>query len=147
MYSIHTALKSLASTALLLCIGFFPLHSTADPAAGHKSHKHKADNDGHASVFFAERDRQIIRDYYLQPKGQLPPGLAKKQSLPPGLQKQLQRNGHLPPGLEKRRLPYDVEARLAPLPAGYERAIVGNDLVLIDASTRLILDVMKDVLR
>ena len=39
----------------------------------------------------------------------MPPGLAKKKSLPSGLQKQLEKNGTLPPGLAKRELPYDLE--------------------------------------
>lgn len=74
----------------------------------------------------------------------LPPGLAKKESLPPGLAKQLSERGTLPPGLAKRDLPPDLESRL-PRPArGTERVIVGNDVVLIQAATRKILDVLFD---
>jgi len=74
----------------------------------------------------------------------LPPGLAKKESLPPGLAKQLSERGTLPPGLAKRDLPPDLQSRL-PRPAkGTERVIVGNDVVLIQAATRKILDVLFD---
>src|SRR5215831_5359969 len=57
-----------------------------------------------ATVTISKTDQRIIREWFAQPsnlKG-LPPGLAKKESLPPGLQKQLVRNGQLPPGLEKK---------------------------------------------
>ena len=42
----------------------------------------------------------------------LPPGLAKRDTLPPGLERQLQRNGKLPPGLEKRALPDELKRAL-----------------------------------
>jgi hypothetical protein len=74
----------------------------------------------------------------------LPPGLAKKESLPPGLAKQLSERGTLPPGLAKRDLPADLQSRL-PRPAkGTERVIVDNDVVLIQAATRKVLDVLFD---
>jgi hypothetical protein len=73
---------------------------------------------------------------------QLPPGLAKRRSLPPGLAKRQE----LPPGLAKRRLPTNLESQLSPLPAGVERAIVDNNVVLIQKGTNLILDVLENVL-
>ena len=76
----------------------------------------------------------------------LPPGLAKKGKLPPGLQKQLQRNGRLPPGLAKNPLPYEAVVNLPPPQAGTERAIVDNNVVLLEKGTGLILDVLTDVL-
>jgi len=79
-------------------------------------------------------------------KGGLPPGLAKRDSLPPGLQKQLDRNGRLPPGLDRRALPEDLEKRL-PARTDTERVIVDNDVVLIEKGTDLVLDVIRDVVR
>lgn len=75
--------------------------------------------------------------------GGLPPGLAKKDHLPPGLQKQLVRKGHLPPGLEKRALPHELSTKLPPVPKGLERVVVGNDVVLMDKKTQLILDIIN----
>ena len=74
--------------------------------------------------------------------GQMPPGLAKRRSLPPGLAKQQQ----LPPGLAKRSLPTNLENQLPPLPAGVERAVIDNNVVLIQKGTNLILDVLENVL-
>lgn len=80
-------------------------------------------------------------------KGQrgMPPGLAKRDSLPPGLQKQLERNGKLPPGLQKRALPRDLQAKLPRRRRGLERVIVDRDVVLIDTVTNTVLDIIKNV--
>ncbi len=76
----------------------------------------------------------------------LPPGLAKRSDLPPGLAMQLERNGTLPPGLAKRDLPPELEARLRPLPAGLRRVIVGSDVVLVNEVTNTVLDIIRNVL-
>jgi hypothetical protein len=77
---------------------------------------------------------------------ELPPGLAKKDRLPPGLEQQLQRNGTLPPGLAKKGLPPDLERQLPPPPDGYERQIVEDAaIVLVHKATGKIADVVTDV--
>ncbi len=76
-----------------------------------------------------------------------PHGLAKKKALPPGLARQLKRNGKLPPGLEKRQLPGDLHDRLPVPPAGHERVVVGQDVVLIETASGLIRDIIRDVVR
>ena len=68
------------------------------------------------------------------------------QNLSPGLRKHIERTGKLPPGLEKKRLPGDLRS-LLPVRSGQDYRVVGNDIVLIEIATELILDVMKDVLR
>ena len=75
----------------------------------------------------------------------MPPGLAKKDRLPPGLEKQLVRNGRLPPGLQRDPLPRQLEERLSPVPSGYVRVRVGQDIVLMHARTRVILDVVYNL--
>lgn len=72
----------------------------------------------------------------------LPPGLARKNGLPPGLAKRQQ----LPPGLAKRSLPSDLESRL-PRRTVTERVIVGDDVILIEKGTEIVLDVIRDVLK
>ncbi len=52
----------------------------------------------------------------------------------------------VPPGLQKRSLPGDLRA-LLPIRAGQDFRVVGNDIVLIETATSLILDVMQGVLR
>ena len=102
-----------------------------------------------AAVRFVESDKAAIRDYFRRASSGasgLPPGLAKRQQLPPGLQKQVREKGTLPPGLQKRLLPGELEGRLSRLPPGYERVIVGADVVIVEIATRVILDILRDVL-
>jgi len=110
------------------------------------------DENVRVAVIFNEQDRKRIRDYYHtrhskmnNNKKSLPPGLAKREQLPPGLQRQIAKNGTLPPGLEGRRLPQELERELSPLPKGYVRLEVGVDVVLMDSNTRIVVDVIKDL--
>ncbi len=94
-------------------------------------------------------ERALIGDYIRKAKTSgrgLPQGLAQRRHLPPGLQKHIERTGRLPPGLEKRRLPGDLRA-LLPYHKGRDYRVVGNDIVLIETATELILDVMQGALR
>ena len=76
----------------------------------------------------------------------MPPGLVKRKTLPPGLQKQLDKNGTLPPGLAKRELPSELERQLPPAREGTERVVAGNDVVLIHQATGVVLDILKDII-
>lgn len=100
------------------------------------------DKNTHIALAFSDRDRSLIREYY---RHHLPPGLAKRSSLPPGLQKQVARRGQLPPGLRKERLPHELEVKLSPLPTGYIRVRIGIDVVLMNAHTQVVVDVIKDI--
>lgn len=75
-------------------------------------------------------------------KKKTPPGLAKKNGLPPGLAKR----EVLPPGLQGRALPEGLAARLPGLPAGQERVIVDNDILLLETGTNIVLDILQDVI-
>lgn len=101
-----------------------------------------AGRDGYVDLAFSDQDRRFIHDYY-RPYRNLPPGLAKKRRLPPGLEKQLVRRGTLPPGLSGQHLPYGLERRLSPLPEGYLRLRIGGQVVLFHENTRVILDLMQ----
>ena len=94
------------------------------------------------TIVFSDRDRAEIRRYFAH---QLPPGLAKRKQLPPGLSKQLATRGTLPPGLSGDRLPADLERRLSRLPDGYARLRVATDVLLLDTRTRVILDMVRDI--
>jgi hypothetical protein len=102
-------------------------------------------DDGSIRVRFGENDIRLIKDYYAKSKKALPPGLAKKSQLPPGLQKQLMRNGKLPPGLEKRSLPIELERKLSPLPKGYVRLKVGENVLILKTNTDTIVDIIYNI--
>ena len=69
------------------------------------------------------------------------------RSLPPGLEKQLRRNGQLPPGLQKKVQPFPVELerRLPPLPTNYARVCIGGRGLIVDAQFNIvdIIDVFR----
>ena len=104
----------------------------------HERHGGNVDEDD------SDHDRKHNNHKKDKSKKGLPPGLAKRDSLPPGLQKHLDKNGALPPGLAKRDLPEDLERQLGKPRHGYERTIVDNDVVLIEAATRKVVDVITD---
>jgi hypothetical protein len=105
-------------------------------------------------IVFTEIEKRLIRDYYdriyrdwAEGKGKgknkdLPPGLARKDTLPPGLAKQLVQNGTLPPGLAKRSLPHDLVIQLPARPGWQELVIVDDKVLLIQRATNLILDIL-----
>jgi hypothetical protein len=118
-----------------------------DHGHGHgHGNRHKRDR-----LRFRDHDRDVIvgyyRDYYREHGNRLPHGLAKRRRLPPGLERQLRRNGHLPPGLQKRVVwfPARLDRRLGPLPYGYARCWVGANVLIVNRKTFAVLDIIRDV--
>jgi hypothetical protein len=81
--------------------------------------------------------------------GSLPPGLAKREALPPGLRAQLHERGTLPPGLQKRLVPVPAPlvARMPRLPSYYHRYFAGDDLVVVDGRSHRIAAIVPDAWR
>jgi hypothetical protein len=104
-------------------------------------------NDDRNRPVVVDRDshRRVIREYGRG--GSLPPGLAKRQSLPPGLRKQLRERGSLPPGLQKHLVLVEgpLVIRLPPVPAYYHRYFAGDDLIVVDTRTNRIVALVRDV--
>ncbi len=73
-------------------------------------------------------------------------GRNKNKGMPPGLARQIKKHGQLPPGLEKKRLPRHIEAKLPPVRKGTERLVAGNDVVLMDIVTGVVLDIISEVI-
>jgi len=107
--------------------------------------KAKADRDGDniARDIITDIERVIFGDYARR-YGRL--GLAKRDELPPGLQMQLQRFGRLPPGLDKCDLAPDLLGQLPARNPRHKLIAVGNDVLLVDLATRVILDVLHGAL-
>lgn len=107
-----------------------------DHDRGHgKGHGH-----GHERYFDHDRD---IRGWYHAHYENLPPGLAKRDRLPPGLQRQLIVNGTLPPGLRRKMqpCPRELEVMLPPPPPNYVHVFIGGNLVLYNRANFQIADV------
>jgi hypothetical protein len=97
---------------------------------------------------FSSREVSIIQGYFKTNLNNLPPGLAKRETLPPGLEKQLVRNGTLPPGLQKKiqPLPLQLERQLTAVPTGYRRVVVAGNVILMNPMTGLIYDIVRNVI-
>lgn len=142
----------IASTAFLLCVWQSPAFADHDHdkdqehdhghghAYGHD--KHDGDDEDRGRGHYRDHDREL-HEWYREHSDRLPPGLAKRDALPPGLQRQLMVRGTLPPGLQKkiRPCPPEVESYLPPAPAGYVHTVIGGNIVLVNRRTFLVLDV------
>lgn len=118
----------------------------AKPNKPEQKSQKKADKDKDNPAFDRDGHARVIRDYRT---AGLPPGLAKRESLPPGLRKQLVERGELPPGLQRHLVdvPGPLVTRLPAVPAYYHRYFAGDDLIIVDTRTNRIVAIVRDVLR
>jgi hypothetical protein len=125
-------------------LGALVLSGSLALAQGHgKGHEKHGNKDDQGDSYYKDQDREVIREWYGSHQNSLPPGLAKKDRLPPGLEKQLERRGTLPPGLQKRLqpCPQDLERRLPPPPPDCAHVLIGGHIVLLNRRTNLVVDV------
>ena len=130
-----------------------PVNARVQKGKSKGAHESHAKGDGLTVTVdvrvFGESQEAIIRAWFSNQKnhGNLPPGLANRERLPAGLERQMLKNGSLPPGLEKHThsLPLDLEDLLPELPEGVIRVIIGVDIVLLDKTSNLILDIVREV--
>src|SRR5438034_8581499 len=92
--------------------------------------------------YYREHDREL-HGWYASHHDHLPPGLAKRDRLPPGLERQIVVRGTLPPGLRgyMRPCPVEVVHYLPPAPVGYMHTVIGGNIVLVNKSNFLVVDV------
>nr|WP_298059803.1 anti-virulence regulator CigR family protein [uncultured Halomonas sp.] len=132
----------LLNSAALAQPAHAPAHGARDKGHQHESHRaehYRSDRYRDRRVDLPrinERElRRLLRRY------NAPHAVA----LPPGIQRNLERGKPLPPGIAKR---FDGQlASQLPRYPGYEWEHVGTDVVLIEAATRIVVDVLVDALR
>lgn len=114
-----------------------PAHGARDKGEQHEFHRPGNTRDQRVDLpRINERElRQLLRQH----------DAPRAESLPPGIQRNLERGKPLPPGIAK-RFDAQLAAQLPHYP-GYEWERVGADVVLIEAATRIVIDVLVDVLR
>lgn len=133
-----------------------PAHAPAHGARGHQEQQVGQGGREHRQEHRHEyrRDREQRSERYID----LPRinerellGLLRQyeapraEPLPPGIQRRLERGKPLPPGIAKR---FDGPiAQQLPRYPGYEWERVGADVVLIEAATRVVVDILVDALR
>ena len=137
-----------ATTALLLACG--PRFAQAQGNGHGHGHGHDKgddqgrhdDNHGRQDYAYRDHDREM-RNWYHDHENHLPPGLAKRDRLPPGLERQLVVRGTLPPGLRKQIQPCPPELVrvLPPPPPDCAHVVIGGNLVLVNRRSWLVVDV------
>jgi hypothetical protein len=111
----------------------------------HGRHGRDWGRDDDRGRYYRGRDEDAIRGWYRDryEHDRLPPGLARRDDLPPGLERQLVVRGILPPGLRRRiePCPPDFVRMLPPPPPHCEHVFIGGHLVLLNRENFQILDV------
>lgn len=144
-----------AGALAILLAGALPAFAQGNGRGRGRGHNKNNDDDAvqsdrgdhgdrdRAEFRYYSDDRDEIHDWYLHHERNLPPGLAKKDRLPPGLERQLIVRGHLPPGLQKKIEPAPVELvrELPPPPPDCRHVVIGGHLVLLNTRTMVIEDV------
>lgn len=128
---------------LYVCIAVIFGMSGMALADEHGHGKHHDDDDDQGRHYYSEHDRDAMRGWYHDHDDHLPPGLAKRDQLPPGLERQLRVRGTLPPGLRGMMTPCpeELEQRLPPPPEGYRHFVIGGHVALVNPNTYLVLDI------
>ena len=97
---------------------------------------------------FSKGEVEIIAEWYQDHGSHSAYGNGKKKpkGLPPGIAKNLARGKPLPPGIAKQFLPQGLNALLPPPRDGFERVVVDGRVILIEVATRVIHDILVDVI-
>lgn len=129
----------------------FLLSGAVAVAQGHgHGYGHDKDQDKHEDRdedrdrhHYSDHDRDEMRGWYYEHHDHLPRGLATRDQLPPGLERQLVVRGTLPPGLRKKMYPCpeELERRLPPPPPDCEHALIGGHVVLLNRRSFLVVDI------
>jgi len=93
------------------------------------------------SAYITAGERRTILSYFQQH----PTVVAGAKPLPPGIAKKIARGGAMPPGIAKRYFPADLVGVLPPR-AGQQWIIAGTDVLLIDAATNVVVDLLRGAL-
>lgn len=113
------------------------------------NHHKGGDGNVSLSVYFGNRQRDVIRDYYASEfsKGHCPPGLAKKNNgcMPPGQAKKWRVGHALPHDVIYYDLPHSVVVELGIPPSGYKYVRVAKDILLIAVGTSMVMDAIEDL--
>lgn len=104
-----------------------------------------------SGTYFNDQQREQARQYYSQtyPNGKkCPPGLAKKNNgcLPPGQAKNWAVGQRVPQGVTVYNVDQPVLRQLPAAPYGYRYARIGGDIVLVQQSNNLIVDIIVGLL-
>lgn len=141
-------ISKLSLLALIVAISAGGAVEAKDHGWKHKDKDHdRWDHDDHhdnRNIVIIERDRDFINNYYVTKYRSCPPGLRKKNAycMPQGHYKRFTAGQYFPDYIALRPLPRTLAYGLSTAPQGTMYTYYNNDVYLIDALNRLILDVV-----
>jgi hypothetical protein len=100
-----------------------------------------AANATERSILFTGADRQAVDAFFRRYGSPSADGKGEPRRDP------LLVRSRLPADADLRPLPFALNAKLPALPEGYQRLIVGRDLLLLERRTHTIVDIMREVVR
>jgi hypothetical protein len=149
-------LTSVTLVAILLVFGGSPLLAQKGKGKGKGKQEESAQTPGdkvrtalpEGERVFTQQERVVVTNWFRDNRSGLPPGLAKRDRLPPGLEKQLRERGTLPPGLQKKiqPLPVALERQLRPLPTGWRRVVIAGNVILMNERTATVYDIIRNAI-
>ena len=126
-------MKGSIVTALFVLISVFSLPSRAGVEVS-------------VGVVFSDDEISVIATWYRDHgAASHKRGSKKQKGLPPGIAKNLARGKPLPLGIAKKYLPDGLRHALPPPPKGYERMIVDGKVLLVEIASRVIHDILVDI--
>jgi Ni/Co efflux regulator RcnB len=135
---IRAGATAVLSLALSTTIAVAQDHDHGHDLDDDRGHDHDRDHGRHEG--YHDRD---IHDWYRTHYSHLPPGLAKRDRLPPGLERQLVVHEYLPVELRHRMqpCPHELEVMLPPPAPGYAHYFIGGNSVLVNRANFQVGDV------
>lgn len=97
------------------------------------------------SVTLTNGQIDSVRAYFSNMPSGNARGRGRGGRLPPGIARNLARGKPLPPGIAKNYLPSAVVADLPHLPSGLDYVIVAGKLLLVEAATQVVREVLLDL--
>ena len=90
------------------------------------------------NLMFTDYDRRYIQQYYGHHK-------LHHRKVPPGYYQRYKRHNALPSHYRPIPISRELDRRLTPLPSGYIRVMIGDDMAIMDTRTRILYDIMWQI--
>jgi len=97
------------------------------------------------AFYFSSEHAAVVRAYYADSSPTRGNGRGKR-GLPPGIAKNLARGKPLPPGIARQYLPDELLVRLPAVPTGLEYVVIAGKLLLVEAATRVVREVLIEAM-